>query len=102
MEPSEFNVTPYLKAGKNEIAVEVYQYSDGSYLDDQDFWRFGGIHRDVWLYSTPNVRIRAFAVRTLPQLSSATSDVYKRQGLTRKAWSLTKVCLEQVGISIVV
>ena len=74
MEPSEFNVTPYLKAGKNEIAVEVYKYSDGSYLEDQDFWRFGGIHRDVWLYSTPNVRIRDFAVRTLPQLSSATSS----------------------------
>lgn len=74
MEPSEFNVTPYLKAGKNEIAVEVYKYSDGSYLEDQDFWRFGGIHRDVWLYSTPNVRIRDFAVHTLPQLSSATSS----------------------------
>ena len=69
MEPSEFNVTPYLKAGYNEIAVEVYKYSDGSYLEDQDFWRFGGIHRDVWLYSTPNVRIRDFAVRTLPVLS---------------------------------
>lgn len=69
MEPSEFNVTPYLKAGKNEIAVEVYKYSDGSYLEDQDFWRFGGIHRDVLLYSTPNVRIRDFAVRTLPVLS---------------------------------
>lgn len=69
MEPSEFNVTRYLKAGKNEIAVEVYKYSDGSYLEDQDFWRFGGIHRDVLLYSTPNVRIRDFAVRTLPVLS---------------------------------
>ena len=35
---------------------EVYKYSDGGYLEDQDFWRFGGIHRDVLLYSTPNVR----------------------------------------------
>lgn len=69
MEPAEFNVTPYLKTGKNEVAVEVYKYSDGSYLEDQDFWRFGGIHRDVLLYSTPNVRIRDFAVRTLPVLS---------------------------------
>ncbi len=74
MEPSEFNVTPYLKAGKNEIAVEVYKYSDGSYLEDQDFWRFGGIHRDVLLYSTPNVRIRDFAVRTLPVLSQVKKD----------------------------
>lgn len=66
MEPSEFNVTPYLHAGKNEIAVEVYKYSDGSYLEDQDFWRFGGIHRDVTLFHTPDVRLRDFAIRTLP------------------------------------
>ncbi len=66
MEPSEFNVTPYLHAGNNEIAVEVYKYSDGSYLEDQDFWRFAGIHRDVTLFHTPDVRLRDFAVRTLP------------------------------------
>ncbi len=66
MEPSEFNITPYIHAGKNEIAVEVYKYSDGSYLEDQDFWRFAGIHRDVTLFHTPDVRLRDFAVRTLP------------------------------------
>ena len=64
MEPSEFNVTSYLKDGENHIAVEVYKYSDGSYLEDQDFWRFGGIHRDVLLYHTPDVRLRDVAVRT--------------------------------------
>ena len=63
MEPSEFNVTKYVHAGLNEIAVEVYKYSDGSYLEDQDFWRFGGIHRDVLLYHTPDVRLRDVAVR---------------------------------------
>ena len=66
MEASEFNVTPYVKSGENQIAVEVYKYSDGSYLEDQDFWRFGGIHRDVLLYHTPDVRLRDVAVRTLP------------------------------------
>ena len=66
MEPSEFNVTSYLKNGENQIAVEVYKYSDGSYLEDQDFWRFGGIHRDVLLYHTPDVRLRDVAVRSLP------------------------------------
>ena len=65
MEPSEFNVTPYLKNGENQVAVEVYKYSDGSYLEDQDFWRFGGIHRDVLLYHTPNIRLRDVAVRTI-------------------------------------
>ena len=63
MEPSEFNITPYIKKGENQIAVEVYKYSDGSYLEDQDFWRFGGIHRDVLLYHTPDVRLCDVAVR---------------------------------------
>ena len=64
MEPSEFNVTRYLQKGENQIAVEVYKYSDGSYLEDQDFWRFGGIHRDVLLYHTPDVRLRDVAIRS--------------------------------------
>ena len=63
MEPSEFNVTQFLRRGENQIAIEVYKYSDGSYLEDQDFWRFGGIHRDVLLYHTPDVRLRDVAVR---------------------------------------
>ncbi|MBQ9356650.1 MAG: hypothetical protein IJT98_05115 [Prevotella sp.] len=66
MEPAEFNVTPFLRRGENQIAVEVYKYSDGSYLEDQDFWRFGGIHRDVLLYHTPDVRLRDVAIRTIP------------------------------------
>ena len=66
MEASEFNITKYLRAGENRIAVEVYRYSDGSYLEDQDFWRFGGIHRDVTLFHTGDVRLTDFTVRTLP------------------------------------
>ena len=66
MEPSEFNVTRFLKDGENQIAVEVYKYSDGSYLEDQDFWRFGGIHRDVLLYHTPDIRLRDIAIRSIP------------------------------------
>lgn len=53
MEPSEFNITNHLHAGENQIALEVYRYSDGSYLEDQDFWRFGGIHRSIHLLHTP-------------------------------------------------
>lgn len=66
MEPSEFNITDYLHAGENQIALEVYRYSDGSYLEDQDFWRFGGIHRSIHLLHTPDIHIRDYAVRTLP------------------------------------
>ena len=63
MEPSEFNITNYIKKGENQIAIEVYKYSDGSYLEDHDFLRFGGIHRDVLIYHTPDVRSRDVAVR---------------------------------------
>ena len=65
MEPSEFNVTNYLRSGENKLAVEVYKYCDGSYLEDQDMWRMGGIQRDITLYHTPDVRITDVAVRTV-------------------------------------
>lgn len=65
MEPSEFDITSYVKKGTNDISVEVYKYSDASYLEDQDFWRFGGIQRNVTIFSTPNVQLRDYAVRTV-------------------------------------
>ncbi len=64
MSGGEFDITAQVRPGKNQIAVEVYRFCDGSYLEDQDMWRFGGIHRDIWLYSTPQARIRDFFVRT--------------------------------------
>lgn len=57
MTPAEFNITPYIKRGKNSVAVEVYKYSDGSYLEDQDMWRLAGIFRDVYIYKKPKVDI---------------------------------------------
>lgn len=65
MEPAEFRLTPYLEQGENLIALKVLKYSDGSYLEDQDMWRLAGIHRSVYLYATPKIRIRDFGVRTL-------------------------------------
>ena len=50
---SEFNITPYVKKGTNTVAVEVYKWSDGSYLEDQDMFRLAGIHRDVYLMARP-------------------------------------------------
>ncbi len=67
--PAEFNITKYLKRGKNLIAVEVYRWSDGSYLEDQDMWRLSGIFRDVYLMATPKVHIRDFEIITKPDLS---------------------------------
>jgi len=65
MTPAEFRVTDLLKPGaENLLAVEVINWSDGSYLEDQDFWRLAGIYRDVFLYTTPKLHIRDFQVST--------------------------------------
>ena len=62
--PAEFNVTKYLHPGENTLAVQVFRWSDGSYLEDQDMWRMSGIYRNAYLVSTPNVRVRDFFVTT--------------------------------------
>jgi beta-galactosidase len=56
-EPAEYNITGYLKPGRNTLAVLVTKYSDGVYLEDQDYWRLAGIFSDVWLYALPPVHI---------------------------------------------
>jgi beta-galactosidase len=63
--PAEFDITSYLKPGANLLAVEVYRYSDGSYLEDQDFWRLSGIFRDVTITARGPLHIRDFYVRTI-------------------------------------
>ncbi len=63
-EPTEFDVTPYLRPGENLLAVQVLRYSDGTYLECQDMWRLAGIFRSVHLLSTPVVQVRDFAVVT--------------------------------------
>jgi beta-galactosidase len=61
--PAEFDITPFLRRGENSLSVEVYRYSDGAYLEGQDYWKISGIERDVYLYSTKPVRIRDFFAR---------------------------------------
>lgn len=63
MTPSEFNLTKYLREGENTIAVEVYRFSDGTYLEDQDMWFFSGIYREVYIYAEPKTYIRDFFSR---------------------------------------
>ena len=62
--PAEFDITPHLKAGSNLLAVEVYRFSDGAYLEDQDMWRMSGIFRDVYLWAAPEQHLRDFEVKT--------------------------------------
>ncbi len=62
--PAEFDVTTYLQPGQNDLAVEVYRYSAGSYLEDQDMWRLSGIFRNVYLWSAAQQHVRDFFVKT--------------------------------------
>jgi beta-galactosidase/beta-glucuronidase len=74
--PAEFNITPHIHPGVNVLAVQVYRWSDGSYLEDQDMWWLSGICRDVYLFSTPAVHLRDFAVTT--ELDEAYRDAILR------------------------
>ena len=71
MSPAEFDVTKYLHEGKNRLAVEVYRWSDGSYLEDQDMWRLSGIFRSVELWVRPTVHIADYKV--IPMLNNGYS-----------------------------
>ncbi len=78
--PAEFNLTPYLHAGENLLAAKVFQWSDGSYIEDQDMWRMSGIFRDVYLTATPTLHLRDVAVN--PVLDAD----YRHGSLEIKAW----------------
>ena len=64
-EPAEFNITPYIKKGENDLAVQVIRFCDGSYLENQDMWRLSGIYRDVKLYAQPKTYIHDYYVVTM-------------------------------------
>ncbi len=80
MTASEYNVTSFVRQGENTMAVKVIRWSDGSYLEDQDMWRFSGIYRSVYLFATPNVHIRDFFVRT------DLDDKYENATLWTSVW----------------
>ncbi|MBP5348339.1 MAG: beta-galactosidase, partial [Bacteroidaceae bacterium] len=69
MSPAEFDISPYLKEGLNRLAVEVYRWCDGSYLEDQDFWRLSGIFRSVKLWKRPLQHISDYLITLTPSPS---------------------------------
>lgn len=96
MLPAEFNITKYLESGKNQLAVQVLNWSDGSYIEDQDYWRLSGIYRDVYLYTTPQIRVQDFTI--FPELDSMLKDALLNvninvQNLAYNADETTKVRL---------
>lgn len=92
MSPAEFDVTDYVRPGRNSLAVEVYQYCDGSYLEDQDYWRLNGIFRSVELWTRPQTLVRDYALSSSlsADFSGATfrADVQVRNMSGRKVKDL--------------
>ena len=80
---AEFDITEYVKKGRNVVAVEVYKWSDGSYIEDQDMFRFGGIHRNVYLMARPEEGVRDIRTETEfnDDLSAATLKTFVLTGL---------------------
>jgi beta-galactosidase len=99
--PSEFNITKYLKPGENIVAVEVYRWCDGSYMEDQDFWRLSGIYRNVSLISRASAYVRDFQVRT-PFDAEYRDAIFKlhvdvRNGGSARARSVQAKLLDESG-----
>lgn len=81
--PSEFELTSYLKDGENKLAVQVFKWTSGSWCEDQDFFRFSGIFRDVYLYSIPDTHVSDIRIKTI------LNDTYDRGNL--------EIVLEAIG-----
>ena len=73
--PSEFELTPYLKEGENKLAAQVFKWTSGSWCEDQDFYRFSGIYRDVYLYAIPEVHVEDLTIRTLLDDTYTSADL---------------------------
>ena len=101
--PAEFDITAALQSGTNTLAVEVYRWSDGSYLECQDFWRISGIERDVYLYTQPDAHICDFHVVADVDASYTdgllTVDVFWEKGGEKRAPQV-KATLAHVGSAV--
>ena len=91
MSPAEFDVTSYLRAGMNKLAVEVYRWCDGSYLEDQDMWRLSGIFREVQLWVRPLVHISDYRVTAVPNRDFSEADVCARISICNTGKRAVKV-----------
>ncbi|WP_435138744.1 glycoside hydrolase family 2 TIM barrel-domain containing protein [Formosa sp. A9] len=101
--PAEFNISPYIKAGKNTLAVQVFKFTDGSYLEDQDFWRLSGIQRDVLLFARPKVHIRDFFAKGTLDATYSTGifnldvEVLNTSAKTKGSYILSYQLLDDLG-----
>ena len=99
MSPAEFDVTKYLREGKNKLAVEVYRWSDGSYLEDQDMWRLSGIFRSVQLWVRPLVHICDYQVTATPNADYSEFTVDAKIAVCNTGKKTAKNLLVQLQIA---
>ena len=99
MSPAEFDVTKYLRAGKNKLAVEVYRWSDGSYLECQDMWRLSGIFREVQLWVRPLVHIADYKVEAVPNADFTQFTVKAKISVCNTGKKKAKNLLAQLQIA---
>jgi beta-galactosidase/beta-glucuronidase len=98
--PSEFNISAYIRPGQNLLAVQVLQYSDGSYLEDQDMWRLSGIFRDVYLTARPAVYLQDIDIRPvlddacLDGVLNVQIDVMNQSGSSVEGYAITTRLLD--------
>jgi beta-galactosidase len=98
MSPAEFDVTKYMHEGRNKLAVEVYRWSDGSYLECQDMWRLSGIFREVQLWVRPLVHIADYKVEAVPNADFSNYTVHARITICNTGKKTAKDLLAQLQI----
>ena len=98
MSPAEFDVTKFLHKGKNKLAVEVYRWSDGSYLECQDMWRISGIFREVQLWVRPLVHIADYKVEAVPNADYSQFTVHAKMSICNTGKKTAKNVLAQLLI----
>ena len=99
MSPAEFDVTKFLREGKNKLAVEVYRWSDGSYLECQDMWRLSGIFRSVQLWVRPLVHIADYKVEAIPNADYSDFTVRAKVSVCNTGKKTAKDLLAQLEIT---
>jgi beta-galactosidase len=99
MSPAEFDVTKYMREGKNKLAVEVYRWCDGSYLEDQDMWRLSGIFREVQLWVRPLVHIADYKVEAIPNKDFSKFTVKAKVSVCNTGKKTAKDLLAQLQIA---
>ncbi|MBR0046764.1 MAG: beta-galactosidase [Bacteroidaceae bacterium] len=99
MSPAEFDITKYVREGKNRLAVEVYRWSDGSYLECQDMWRLSGIFREVQLWVRPLVHITDYKVEAVPNADFSKFTVKAKISVCNTGKKTAKNLLAQLVIA---